>query len=174
MERGSVAPVQRAAGQNHGTPGAKLAAQGGAVSEDGSRVYFTDQGNLYLREAGTTYRPDEAQGGGGEFQTAVADDSLAFFTKAGHLYRYDAAIHAATDLTPVGGVVGVLGASEDGSTVYFQDAAGLEQWREGTTTQVVLGVDTVQESDCPPITGTARLVLTAPARVPLAGSAHRV
>ncbi len=144
-------------GKTTGTPGAKLAAQGGAVSEDGSRVYFTDQGNLYLREAGTTYRPDEAQGGGGEFQTAVADDSLAFFTKAGHLYRYDAAIHAATDLTPVGGVVGVLGASEDGSTVYFQDAAGLEQWREGSTTQVVPGADTVQESDWPPSTGTARV-----------------
>ena len=144
-------------GKTTGTPGAKLAAQGGAVSEDGSRVYFTDQGNLYLREAGTTYEPDEAQGGGGEFQAAVADGSLAFFTKAGQLYRYDAATHAATDLTPAGGVVGVLGASEDGSTIYFQGVAGLEQWREGATTQIAPGADAAQESDWPPTTGTARV-----------------
>ena len=72
-----------------------------------------------MREGGTVAQVDEAQGGGGEFQTATPDGSVAFYTKAGHLYRYDAATHTATDLTPSGGVKGVLGASEDGSTVYY-------------------------------------------------------
>jgi hypothetical protein len=139
------------------SPGAVLAAQGGAVSSDGQRVYFIEAGRLWLREGATTRQLDEAQGGGGEFQSASANGALAFYTKAGHLYRYDTGTHGSTDLTPSGGVKGVLGASEDGSTVYLQGAAGLEQWREGTTIQVVAGVEAAQESDWPPASGTARV-----------------
>ena len=136
------------------SPGAELAAQGGAVSPDGQRVYFTEAGKLWLREgASVPYELAE----GGEFQTAILGGALAFYTKAGHLYRYDTGAHSSTDLTPSGAVKGVLGASQDGSTVYFQDAAGLERWREGATTQIVSGAQAAQESDWPPTTGTARV-----------------
>jgi hypothetical protein len=145
------------------TPGAKLAAQGaGAVSADGSRVYFTEAGNLWLRESGATHQVDEAQGGGGEFQAATPNGEVAFFTKEvsaanTHLFRYLTSTHTATDLTPSGGVVGVLGASESGSSAYYQDASGLKQWHEGATTTVASGPEAAQPSDYPPTTGTARV-----------------
>ena len=44
--------------------------------------------------------------------------------RRGHLWRYTPATDTATDLTPAGGVNGVLGASADGAYVYYQDAAG--------------------------------------------------
>jgi hypothetical protein len=139
-------------------PGAALAAQAaGAVSEDGSRVYFTAAGKLYLREGSAIVQVDETQGGGGEFQAATPNGALAFFTTADHLYRYDASTESATDLTPTGGVIGVLGASADGSTVYFQDASGLQQWHGGTTTTVASGPAAAQPSDYPPTTGTSRV-----------------
>lgn len=136
------------------SPGAMLAAQDGAVSLDGQRVYFTEAGNLYLREGATApYQLAE----GGEFQTASANGALAFYIEGGHLYRYDIGAHGSIDLTPSGGVKGVLGVSEDGSTVYFQDAVGLEQWREGATIQVAPGAEVAQQSDWPPTTATARV-----------------
>jgi hypothetical protein len=137
-------------------PGAKLAAQGGAVSTDGSRVYFTEAGKLWLREGSGA--PHELAAGG-EFQTATPSGAFAFYTKevsAGdvHLYRYSAG-GGATDLTPSGGVIGVLGASEDASRVYYQDATGLEEWHAGATTTVASGA--AQASDWPPTTATARV-----------------
>jgi hypothetical protein len=147
-------------GESHGTPGTRLAAQTGAVSSDGSRVYFgqIEDGALYLREDGApTKLLPETVGGGASFQTASADGSLAFFIKAGHLYRYDAATEVASDLTPAGEVLGVLGAAADGSRVYYQTASGLFLWDEGTTTEVAPGADAAEPGDYPPATGTARV-----------------
>jgi hypothetical protein len=139
-------------------PGVELAAQAGAVSTNGSRVYFGDAGKLYLRDGATTKQVDESLGGGGTFQTASADGRFAFFTKAGHLYRYDAVAAGATDLTPSGGVAGVLGASAAGDFAYFQDGAGLERWHApGSLTQVAAGAAAAGASDYPPATGTARV-----------------
>jgi hypothetical protein len=135
-------------------PGAALAAPSGAISTDANRVYFTQQGDLYLREGAQAKQVDGAQGGGGSFQVASADGRYAFFTKAGHLYRYDADSEIATDLTPAGEVQGVLGASEDGSHAYYLSAAGLFLWDNGTTTKVAAGAD---PGDYPPATGTARV-----------------
>jgi Tol biopolymer transport system component len=137
--------------------GAALAAPSGAISADGNRVYFTRAGNLYLREGAQSKQIDEAQGGGGVFQTASTDGRFAFFTKAGHLYRYDATSEAATDLTSGGGVEGVLGASEDGSRSYYQASTGLFLWSSGTTTEVAPGPNATAPSDYPPATGTARV-----------------
>jgi hypothetical protein len=92
-------------------PGATLAAQSRAISANGSRVYWSDGANLYLYDAGATKQVDAVQGGGGTFETASTDGSVAFFTKGEHLYRYTAAGGAVTDLTPAGEVLGVLGAS---------------------------------------------------------------
>ncbi len=50
---------------NGSTPGAALAAQSGAVSTTGDRVYFTLGGNLYLREGNQTAQVDSDAGGGG-------------------------------------------------------------------------------------------------------------
>lgn len=144
-------------GETQGSPGAFLAAPSGAVSSDGSRVYWTTAaGNLYLREGGNTVQVDGAPevGGGGSFQTASANGAVAFFTKAGHLYRYDVAGAVTTDLTPGGGVEGVLGASADGSHIYYLTASGVFL-RNGTATVPVAAA--ADSTDYPPATGNARV-----------------
>jgi hypothetical protein len=141
------------AGESKTSPGAKLAAPIGALSADGSRAYFTHGGSLYLRE-GALSKPLPAAA---QFQSASADGSVAFFTQAGHLHRYLAQSETTTDLTPAGGVVGVLGAAEDGAVIYYQDGAGIERWAKGTTTQVAAGSGAAKESDYPPWSATARV-----------------
>jgi hypothetical protein len=147
---------------NGPTPGAALGAQAGAVSADGSRIYFTQDAKLYLKDGAQTKQVDADAGAGGSFQTATPDGAVAFFTKAGHLWRYQSATDAATDLTPSGGVEGVLGASANGDAVYYQDAAGLKQWHNGTTTTVAPNqatppAEAAQESSYPPASGSARV-----------------
>jgi hypothetical protein len=114
-----------------------------AVSADGSRIYFETDGsdrNLYLRQGDTsTVQVDASHGpgpgGGGRFAVASSDGSQAYFsddaargltsdTVAGsglNLYRYDANSEGLVDITPAAHaeVVGVLGASQDGSYVYY-------------------------------------------------------
>ncbi len=119
---------------------------GHGVSEDGSRIFFQTVGGnskalgLYLRQNGTSTVQLDAPhgagpGGGGKFAVASSDGSVAYFTDdaaAGlssdtvsgsgqNLYRYDAGSGTLTDLTPTATaeVQGVLGASSDGSYVYF-------------------------------------------------------
>lgn len=141
-------------GETQSAPGAAIAAPEGAVSADASRVYWTQGGDLYLREGVETVQVDEAQGGGGTFETASSDGRLAFFSKASHLYRYDATTESTTDLTPSGTVQGVLGASEDGSRVYYLTSSGLFLWSSGITSEVAADADA---SNYPPATGTARV-----------------
>jgi hypothetical protein len=143
-------------GQPQGQPGAALAAQADAVAADGARVYWSDlaSGNLYLREGGQSVQVDAAAGGGGTFQTATADCSLAFFTRAGHLWRYDAVAEGATDLTPGGGVSGVLGVSADGAYLYYASATGLFLYHGGDSSQIAGQADT---SNYPPASGSARV-----------------
>ena len=87
----------------------------------------------------------------GQFQTASTDGSVAFFTEevsgSQHLFRYLASTQAKTDLTPSGGVVGVLGASNDGTVIYYQDASGIHKWASGTTTLVAAGAEAAKPSD---------------------------
>ncbi|HXR31047.1 MAG TPA: hypothetical protein VN752_07910, partial [Solirubrobacterales bacterium] len=144
-------------GETTGTPGAELAAPSGSISPDGSRVYFILEGNVYLREGATTTQVDEDAGGGGTFEAAAADGSVAFFTKGEHLWRYLAATDVATDITPSGGVKGVLGASGSGSHVYFQDEAALRLWANGTTSAIAPGANAALSSDWPPTVGAARV-----------------
>lgn len=112
------------------------------ISADGSRIFFSVEGALYVREdATTTVRVDVSQGGsgpggGGVFATAAGDGSQVFFfdeasagltadTQPGsatNLYSYDTLTGTLTDLTPVAKaeVLGVVNdASEDGSYLYF-------------------------------------------------------
>jgi hypothetical protein len=158
---GTLRIVNLLEGNAHGSSDAHLAAQSGAISSDGSRIYFTqgEQAALYLREGEAGARLVSE---GSSFQTASSDGSVAYYTKeeggsGKHLYRYEAIGEQTTDLTPSGGVKGVLGASEEGSTVYYQDSSGLEEWHEGAFTQVAFGPEAAQPSDYPPTTGTARV-----------------
>lgn len=139
-----------------GTPGAALAAQSRAISANGSRVYFTTGGNLYLREGAISKQVDAGQGGGGAFETASLDGAIAFFSKEGHLYRYTASNGAVAELTltPGAGLQGVLGSSDDGAYLYYRTAAGLFLNRGGVTTQVSPQVDA---QSTPPTTGNARI-----------------
>jgi hypothetical protein len=139
--------------QSTGNPGAKLAAQTGAVSEGAGRVYWVDTatGHLYVRSGGQTALVAE----GATFEAASADGAFAFYTKADeHLYRYSTVGASSTDLTPGGGVEGVLGASSSGDTVYYLDGGGLRHWKSGATTTPAADADA---SNYPPATGTSRV-----------------
>jgi hypothetical protein len=129
-----------------------------AVSEDGSRVYFTDLANerLYLREsvpggAGETF---EVSSGPAAWQAATPDGSQAFYTEGGLLYGFDAQGGGGgqrTALTPAGAEVqGVLGVGEEGSYVYFaakgdlasggvSGAENIYLWHEGAISLVSSG-----------------------------------
>lgn len=110
------------------------------ISADGTRFFFTANGNLYARiDGSSTVQLDASQagggGGGGRFQDASVDGSQVFFTgdasagltsdtpagSGANLYRYDLQTGELSDLTPGGaaGVLGVAGVSGDGSYVYF-------------------------------------------------------
>ncbi len=166
---GALRLVNVLPGNLKASPQASIAGGNHAVSSDGSRIYWADGGRLYLREAGErTFEVDASEGagpsGGGVFYTASADGSKAFFTDGNALtsdavegsgtnlyeYQVDGVKHL-TDITPVAdaGVQGVLGASEDGSHVYFvatgdlaagatSGADNLYLWNDGTTTFVAL------------------------------------
>ncbi len=149
---GGLSPVNSA-------PGAELAAQATAVSADGSRVYWRNLNNtnLFLHQGPSSKQIDTAAGGGGTFEMATPDGGVAFFLKAEHLWRYDAAADAAADITPTGGVVGMLGASDDGAFAYYANAAGVFLWHEGATVKVAEAPQAAEPSSYPPTTGTARV-----------------
>lgn len=149
---GALSLLNLKPGEATGTPGAKLAAQANAISA--TRAYFTQGGNLYLREGTQSFQVDEAQGGGGVFETASSDGSIAYFSKGEHLYRFVASTKAVTDLTPSGELKGVLGASSDANRVYYLTTAGLQLWNAGTTTQIASGADATNYH---PATGTSRI-----------------
>jgi len=150
----TLKPINLLPGDGTGTPGATLAAQSRAISADGSRVYFNLGANLYLREGTTTKQVDQTLGGGGSFETASIDGTLAYFSKAGHLYRYTAATGALTDLTPTGDLQGVFGASDDGTWVYYLSAEGLFLNHNGALTSISPQAD---PAGAPPATGHARV-----------------
>jgi hypothetical protein len=149
--------------QLNASPGATLAAQGAnAVSTDGSRVYLYEGGNLFVRDGATLKQADTAAGGGGTFQLASSDGSLAYFTKAGDLYRYGAVANTATKLTSSADVVGVLGAATNGSNIYYLRSGGL--YRCAANSAAANGCDSATKiaaaadsSNYPPAAGTTRV-----------------
>lgn len=136
--------------QTTGTPGARLAAPLGAISESGARVYWTDGSRLYLREGERTVLVSES----GDFQTATPDGAFAYFIEGEHLLEFAAGAGTAVDLTPAGGVRGVLGVSADGSRAYFATASGIFLAHEGAVIPVAAAPDT---ENFPPSAGVARV-----------------
>jgi hypothetical protein len=152
---GALSLINILPGDSAATPGATLAAQGaGSISADGTRIYFALAGNLYLRAGGQTVQVDEAAGGGGVFQAASSDGGIAYFLKGEHLYRFAVASGTALDLTPAGGVLGVLGTSGDGGYLYYLTADGLYLRHGGVATKVA---DAADPSNYPPVVGTSRV-----------------
>jgi hypothetical protein len=152
---GALSLINFLPGDSTATPGATLAAQGaGSISDSGSRVYFYLGGNLYLRDGAETVQVDQSAGGEGVFQVAGSDGATAYFLKAEHLYRFTVASGTATDLTPAGGVLGVLGSSTDDAYLYYLTADGLYLRHEGVSTRIADGADA---SDYPPSVGTTRV-----------------
>jgi hypothetical protein len=123
-----------------------------AISADGSRVVFStnpqanETTHLYLREnalqpqspieAGKctiasdacTVQLDSGLAGSAEFQTANSETTEVFFTDGGDLYEYDVKQGRLLTLTEGAEVQGsVLGASEDGSCLYFVAKGKLAQ-----------------------------------------------
>ena len=130
------------------------------ISSDGRTAFWT-----YVPESGAsmllarlngeeTVQLDAKVGGGkgggdGNFLAASADGSLAFFSApgklnseakgAGHLYRYNTQERTLEDLTPGSvdaEVQGVLGASEDGSAIYFVANGALSGEQKGPSGEI--------------------------------------
>jgi hypothetical protein len=150
--------------QLNASPGATLAAQGAnAISTDGNRVYLYEGGNLLVRDGATLKQADAAAGGGGTFELASADGSLAYFTKAGDLYRYGTVTNTSTKLTASADVQGVLGAAANGSNLYYLRSGGLYRCIAANTaaangcdgaTKIAVAADA---SNYPPASGTSRV-----------------
>jgi hypothetical protein len=117
-----------------------------AISADGSRLFWTDEnhahghfGRVYVRvkDERTLEVPD---GEGGSFLTASTDGAEVLLND-GRLYNVgDESVVEAADLTGGHrGFQGILGASDDLSTVYFVDTAvltGTEENGEGAIAKV--------------------------------------
>jgi hypothetical protein len=95
-----------------------------SISTDGSRIYFTDdEGDLNVRENIGTAQARTVAVPGGAFQTASADGSRAFVLGEGELSEFNLETAVSTPLAA--GAQGVIGASEDDSSVYFVSIAAL-------------------------------------------------
>jgi hypothetical protein len=118
-----------------------------AISRDGSRVFFTAGGteHIYVRENGTSTVPV----GVGAFVAATPDGSKVVYLAGGELFEFDLESAQSTDLTPAGGVQGVLGVGEDGSYVYFAANGNLYVWHDGTISFIAEAVN--QENWAPRI-----------------------
>ncbi len=137
---------------------AALAAPVEAISDDGSRIYFTaaPEGSIFLHgDGGGTHLLPDSPGAGTVFQGASGDGGFAYFTRSGILYRYVAATQASTPIAAE--VLGVLGVSAGGDRVYYQDASGLQVWHGGSVQQIAPGAEVAVPSDYPPATATVRL-----------------
>jgi hypothetical protein len=102
-----------------------------AISTDGSRVFWTSEANtLYMRDVarGVTIQIGVTGLGGeeGHFQIAAADGSRVFWSESGGLYECEIPEAPACTPTRLGeapaGGGSVIGASEDGSYVYWAAA----------------------------------------------------
>jgi hypothetical protein len=170
------------AGTSNGGTGVRTDSVKNAVSADASRIYWSCAGTIYLREAGKSesrvvsgaVSSKEAQ-----FWAASPSGSKALFNTKGsneRLYVFDAKSGVSTLIA--GNTKGVLGASEDLSTVYFLSTEALDSgavagkpnlylYRQGDFTYIA----TLSERDASQPTG---LFTASPANVQLSKHSARV
>ncbi|HET9676941.1 MAG TPA: hypothetical protein VFP21_05505, partial [Solirubrobacterales bacterium] len=100
-----------------------------SASPDLGRVTFAAEGGQLYEWSGGGLAPSAllpaSAGPSANFEADSSDRSFTFFTEGGHLFRYSAGSETTIDLTPSGGVEGVLGISSDGAVVYYQAADAL-------------------------------------------------
>jgi hypothetical protein len=96
-----------------------------AISTDGKRAFWTGpERGIYMHEL-AAQGPRTVRVGTGKYWAASSDGSVVYFGAAGgwepggDLYRYDVESAHTTDIAPGVELLGVLGASEDGSYIYF-------------------------------------------------------
>ncbi len=122
-------PIEPNAGTYLGTQFGSGGGQEHMISSDGTRAVWHSRRELYLTEGIGSLLIHTVPLGESEFLTASSDDTRVFFIgSGGDLHEYDVQAPEGqheTDLTanPLsaggGGVQGVLGASEDGTYIYF-------------------------------------------------------
>ncbi len=125
---GQVSLVNVMPGNSETQPGASLGeAAAYPVSDDGSRVFFSDEsGQVYVRINGQETKEIETEGSPdpGKFVVASTDGSAVLLAN-GHLH-YLGDEEPTIDLTEgKGGFQGVVGESEDLSHIYFVDTEAL-------------------------------------------------
>jgi hypothetical protein len=125
----------------------------GVISADGSRVFWSDvvTGKVYVREnplgpqGECTVTEDTCtvavSAGPAKFWTASEDGRYAFYTEGEKLWRFDVQRGTREELAGMGAdVQGVVGASKDGSVLYFVAGGALHSeknsWGEIATKRV--------------------------------------
>lgn len=97
----------------------------GAVSEDGSRIFWTGSkigpGRLFVRIDGTETIEISSQPA--QFYAAASDGSKVIYSVGAQLFEYDVETEVETPIA--GGLKGVAGASKDVSRVYFASSQAL-------------------------------------------------
>lgn len=110
-----------------------------AISTDGSRIYWTGQktGQVYVRENGTKTVEISDPSVSHKYLTASTDGSKVLLSD-GHLYNVN--VEEPVTKAPLeeadlggghGGFVGILGTSDDLSTIYYVDTAVLTPGEKG-------------------------------------------
>jgi hypothetical protein len=163
---GAPCPGNASAGTMNIGPGVRTDSVKNALSADGSRIYWSCGGKIYLREAGKT----ESRAVSGtvstkqaQFWSATPSGSKALFatnfeTTSEKLYVFDAKSGLSNLIASK--TMGVLGASDDLSTIYFLSAEVLDTgaaagkpnlylYREGDFTYI----GTLSEKDATQRTG---------------------
>jgi hypothetical protein len=101
-----------------------------AVSNDGTRVFWTSGEKTYMRDIAT----EETIPIPGEFQTASSDGSRVFTTEGGNIYMFDVGARKLTNLTPNPGggqLQEVVGADEQDTSIYVLARAVLTEAGNG-------------------------------------------
>jgi hypothetical protein len=123
------------------------------ISEDGSRVFFSDigTGRIYVREP-QAERTIPVSEGEAYWRAATPDGRFVFYTEGegeeSNLYRFDVESETREALTSGStDVRGTLGISGDGAYVYFAAGGGigetgvdLYEWHDGATTLISGGL----------------------------------
>jgi hypothetical protein len=109
------------------------------VGDDGDVVFFTangeaeeqggQNGRIYARIDGE--ETIAASKGVAHYDTAASDGEYVFYTEGEGLYRFDTQTRQSEPITSGGGVLGTVGVSADGSTLYFADTKILTGGEKG-------------------------------------------
>jgi uncharacterized OsmC-like protein len=86
-----------------------------AVSEDGSRIFWTGSGKVYVRIDGSETVPVST--GTAEFWTADPEGNTAIYSEGGKLFSFDVDTETRSEIAD--GLGGVVGVSEDLDRLYF-------------------------------------------------------